>query len=216
MAAVVLAGSLTFLGAGAANAEPVTYPGDGAPLTVTDSTVERGEPVTIMGSGYAPNEDIEITVTRGDSGSTGQSVTATVVMQRTDLVVQADANGDFVAQVELGNREGTYLITATGLESGVSHSVQVTVVADDEDEDDWNNDDEDYDNGSDDDAAGGAGNGAGNGNGTGNGTGTTAAGGPASLANTGLDSGALLLGGGGVLLLGAGAAALIVSRRRVA
>ena len=82
---------------------------------------------------------------------------------------------------------------------------------------------DDEGNGSDDEGNGygdgdGDGNGEGNGNGNGNGNGGAGNGnnaaGPDALANTGLDSGALMLGGAGVLLLGAGATAVVVSRRK--
>ncbi|GAA3679702.1 hypothetical protein GCM10023081_17370 [Arthrobacter ginkgonis] len=216
MAVVALAGSLTFLGAGAATAAP-EYPGGDVTITVPSGSVNPGESVSVSGSGYDRFETVTIKVFRGDRLIDTFEVTA-------------DADGNFNYEVPLGYRSGTYTILAVGDQSGVSSSVQVSVADDDDDDDDSddngsdgddNDDNGSDDNGSDDNGSDDdndsddEGNGAGNGNGTGTGTGVgTTAGGPASLANTGLDSGALMLGGAGVLLLGAGATAVVVSRRK--
>jgi hypothetical protein len=143
LAAVALAGSLTFLGAGAAQAAPLPYPGEEVSITVPSGTVESGESVRVSGTGFTAFETVTVTVLRGDR-------------ELKQLKVKADADGNFTADVPLGKREGTYTITALGKRSGVSGSVQVYVV-----------DDEGNGNGN----GNGKGNGNGNGNGHGNGNG---------------------------------------------
>lgn len=209
LTALAIAGSLTFLGAGAAQALPYPAP----PVAeVSDNTVAPGEAFVFSGEGFIPGETIIITITLtteptasgvggvGLGGGLGAGVTGVIVPATVvdgDTVV-ADENGAFATEVAL-SEPGTYTLTAEGQESGVVQSATVEVVAVD----------------------GAAVPGDGNSN-DGNGAGVdddSAANNEAvangdRLADTGLDSSALLWGGAGVLALGAGATAVVVSRRK--
>ena len=210
LTALAIAGSLTFLGAGAAQAADPAYPA-APPATVSDSVVAPGQVFVFAAEGFDPNEPIVVTITLsnapsaagaggfGVGGGVGAGVTgviapATVVDSMSGT---ADANGAFSTELSL-SKPGTYTITAEGQNSGVARPATVVV----------------------------AGDGVGGGAGAGDGVGGGAANGGASaedeaavangdsLANTGLDSSALLWGGAGVLALGAGATAVVVSRRK--
>ena len=186
--ALVLAGSLAFFGAGAANAVD-NYPAP-APGGVSDATVAPGATVAFSGSGFTPGEAISVTVDYSNdpvvvpgSGLNGLIVLAEVV---NSFTTNADASGNFSTNVTLGEA-GTYTLTATGLESGHSVSAVVSV----------------------DPAFAGGGSGSGDGNGSGN-DGSEGS----DLADTGADSAMLLWGAAGVLALGAGVASVAVARRK--
>lgn len=186
--ALVLAGSLAFFGAGAANAVE-NYPAP-APGGVSDATVAPGATVAFSGSGFTPDEAISVTVDYSNdpvvvpgSGLNGVIVMAEVV---NTFTTNADASGNFATNVTLGEA-GTYTLTATGLESGKVVTAAVSV-----------------------DPAF-AGDGSGSGDGSGNG-GSDA--GDSDLADTGANSALLLWGAAGVLALGAGVASVAVARRK--
>ena len=188
--ALVLAGSLTFFGAGAANAVD-NYPAP-VPGGVSDATVAPGATVAFSGSGFAPGEVISVTVDYSNdpvvvpgSGINGLIILAEVV---NTFTTNADASGNFSTNVALGEA-GTYTLTATGLESGRTVTAVVSV-----------------------DPAF-AGDGSGSGNGTNNGEADANADG---LANTGADSGMLLWGAAGILALGAGVTSVALARRKSA
>lgn len=210
LTALAIAGSLAFMGAGAAQAADANYPAPPVSATVTDGNVGIGATILFQGSGFAPGSRIGILVSRiatagpnasGVSiGAGGLSAGVTGVIapaQSTqEMSTTADGDGNFSHPVTF-NEAGTYTLTATGVDENgdpISVSQEVVVGA----------------------AAGGAENGVGGG--------APDAGASAedeaavangdSLANTGLESGALLWGGAGVLALGAGAAAVVVSRRK--
>ncbi|EMY36038.1 hypothetical protein D477_001179 [Arthrobacter crystallopoietes BAB-32] len=205
LTALAIAGSLTFLGAGAAQAN--TYPAPEV-ATVSDSTVAPGETFVFTAEGFIPGETVVVTITLTTeptaagvsgfgvggglaAGVTGVIAPATVVET---LDGTADADGVFSTEIAL-SEPGTYVITAEGQESGVTASATVEVVS----------------------VAGAGGTGGTGGDAT-DGTGSSAdeqavADGD-QLANTGLESSALLWGGAGVLALGAGATAVVVSRRK--
>ncbi|WP_299169906.1 LPXTG cell wall anchor domain-containing protein [uncultured Arthrobacter sp.] len=192
IAAVAIAGSITFLGAGAAQA----YTPDSAPGTVSDGTVAPGEAVVFSSSQGLFNafEPIDIAVdfvagepaAAGAAGGAGRVGTALggpilpMAIVLTDTVT-ADAEGNFSYSVTL-EEEGNYTLTATGRESGVTVSSSVAVDAPEAT------------------VAGGN---------TGS-TGTTSGG----LANTGIDSAMLLWGAAGIGALGLGAGSIFVARRR--
>ncbi|WP_104161725.1 peptidase [Arthrobacter sp. ZGTC212] len=127
--ALILAGSLAFLGAGAANAVD-SYP---APATggVNDTTVAPGATVTFSGAGFAPGESIRVDVDYSNTPVTipGTGVNGPIIMAQivNSFETKADANGSFSTNVTLGEA-GTYTLTATGLESG--HVVTAEVFVD--------------------------------------------------------------------------------------
>lgn len=209
LTALAIAGSLTFLGAGVAQAN--TYP-DAPIATVSDNVVAPGEPFVFQGAGFIPGETIIITVTLttepsaagvggiGVGGALGAGVTGVIapatVLDAEGQTVTAEADGTFATEITL-SQPGSYLITAEGQESGLTRSASVEVVAVDGAAVPG-------------DTTGGTGAGssddlAANENAVANGD---------QLANTGLESSALLWGGAGVLALGAGATAVVVSRRK--
>ncbi|WP_264671542.1 LPXTG cell wall anchor domain-containing protein [Arthrobacter sp. VKM Ac-2550] len=212
MTALAIAGSLTFLGAGVAQAGDFTYPGEDINVSVNDSVVNIGQVFIFNGSNFAPGETVNITITllneptaAGSAGGTGigggfgAGVTGVIVPATVtdNLSTEADADGNWAVEIAL-DTPGEYLLTAVGEESGVESSATVTVdgAADGS-----------VAGGTDDSAAGGTG------------AGSDAASDDAvangdRLADTGLDSSALLWGGAGVLALGAGATAVVVSRRK--
>lgn len=136
LAAVVLAGSLTFAGAAAASAAPA-YPAPGVTQgQVSSATVTVGQQFIFSGSGFAPFESIKITVTLAPKlqgfGGGGAGVAAgvfTVVPASTQTFsTKADANGAFSIALTL-DTPGTYVLTATGLSSGHTVTATVNVVA---------------------------------------------------------------------------------------
>ncbi|MBT1004468.1 peptidase [Paenarthrobacter sp. DKR-5] len=133
LAAVVLAGSLTFAGAAAASAAPDTYTAPGVGQgQVSNGTVTVGQQFIFSGTGFAPFETIKITVTLapklqgfGGGGAGVASGVFTVVPGSTQTFsAKADANGKFSIALTL-DTPGTYVLTATGLTSG--HTVTATV-----------------------------------------------------------------------------------------
>ncbi|MGF9664315.1 peptidase [Arthrobacter crystallopoietes] len=213
LTALAIAGSLTFVGAGAAQAyvpDPAT-PAESPNVTINDNDliINVGDVFIFSGSGFAPNEIIDITVTLVNgpnavgsvggfgvgggvaAGVTGLIAPTTVAQALTD---QADADGVFSKEITLST-PGTYNITATGQESGLTSSVRGIQVV----------------NPGDSAVPGDPSNNPGGGI-------------PAEdevedgnrLANTGLESSALLWGGAGILALGAGATAVVVARRKTA
>lgn len=214
LSALAIAGSLTFFGAGAAQAvitDDDTYNAPEQGVSVSDGTVAPGEAFIFSGSGFLANSAIAITASNEQAGAAGISgglglggglgagvtgviVPAAVVTEETT----ADADGNFAVELAL-QEEGTYTLTAsgTGADGQPLTLTQQVVVGDGVSDDD---------NGS---VAGG----------TGTGTDDSAANEEAvangdRLADTGLESGALLWGAAGVLALGAGATAVVVARRK--
>ncbi|MCQ1957263.1 peptidase [Arthrobacter sp. zg-Y826] len=189
VSALVLTGSLAFVGAGAASAVE-SYPAP-ATGTVSDSVVTPGSTVVFSGTGFIPGEEILVTATYANDptvvAGTGVSSPIILAQQIASYNTVADASGNFAVEVTLGEA-GTYTLTATGVESG--KVVTNTVVVD---------------------AAAGTGTGAGVGTGAGTGANASADGG---LADTGADSAMMLWGAAGVLALGAGVASVAVARRK--
>jgi LPXTG-motif cell wall-anchored protein len=111
----------------AAAAQP--YPIVAPNLTVSPTTVTVGGTVTVSGTGFEPNESVDVTVTYRAAalGHIGRAAHAGLPMARA-VVVTADASGNFTTDVTL-TQVGTAVITATGLTSGASASATVTVLA---------------------------------------------------------------------------------------
>ncbi len=137
IAAVALAGILTLsAGTVAAQAAPSDYPA--APgATVSAGTVAPGQAVVFSGSGFAPGEIIDITVTMtspiaggaiGSVGGVSMSVPMIVKAAPVSLTTTAAADGSFSSNVLL-EQTGTYTLTARGRTSGVTVSQVVKVVA---------------------------------------------------------------------------------------
>ena len=197
LASLALAGILTFsAGAVAAQAAP-NYPAEGS-ATVSDTTVVPGQAVTFAGSGFAPGETIDVTVTQtsavagGAIGSLGGGVSMSKPLiikpaAPATFTTTATAAGTFSVPVSL-DLKGTYTLTATGRISGntVSQVVKVVTSLD-------------------------AGNGTGIPAGTGN---NVADGDKGGLANTGIDTGVLVWSVVGAGALAAGVGTVVVSRRR--
>ena len=188
--ALVLAGSLAFFGAGAANAVQ-NYPAP-APGGVSDATVAPGATVTFGGSGFTPGEAVRVDVDYSNTPVVvpGTGVNGVIILAEliNSFTTTADSQGVFSTPVTLGEA-GTYTLTATGLTSGKTTSSVVSV----------------------DPAFANDGSGSGNGSGTGNG-GSNAN--DDGLANTGADSAMLLWGAAGIVAVGAGVASVAVARRK--
>jgi LPXTG-motif cell wall-anchored protein len=90
--------------------------------------VTVGGSVTVTGTGFEPNESVNITVTYRAAalGHIGRAAHASLPMARA-AVITADATGSFTTDVTL-TQVGTAVITATGLTSGASASATVTVL----------------------------------------------------------------------------------------
>lgn len=194
IAALALAGTIALTGS--APAVAANYPAPPANAAVSDGVVGPGEAFTFSARGFFAGEPLIIRVTPGAApASTGASIAngsrmvpakINVVLAAQELRATADSAGAVALQLTI-NEPGTYTITATGVNSGVtSDPVTVTVAG----------------------AAGADLSNAGGNNGAG--LANTGAG----LANTGADSSLILwsLVGGGALV--AGAASVVVVRRR--
>ncbi|WP_458116732.1 LPXTG cell wall anchor domain-containing protein [Arthrobacter sp. D2-10] len=206
IAAVAIAGSLTLVGASAAQAQGLNnnYTPTPAQGTVDDGTVAPGETVVFSSNEglFTPGEIIDITVdfVAGQPGASGAAagvgrlgaalggviLPMAIVIEDT---VTADAEGNFSYSFT-PKEEGTYTLTATGRESGQVVTAVVVVDAP---------------------AAGGVGGGGTAVGGTGTPGSSTTGGG---LANTGIDSAMLLWGAAGIGALGLGAGSIFVARRR--
>ncbi|MCC3266578.1 LPXTG cell wall anchor domain-containing protein [Arthrobacter gengyunqii] len=191
--ALVLAGTLAFFGAGAANALE-NYPAP-TPGGVSDPTVAPGATVTFSGSGFTPGEAIRVDVDYDNAPVVvpGTGVNGIIILAElvNTFTTNADAQGGFSTPVTLGEA-GTYTLTATGLTSGKTITSTVSV----------------------DPAFANDGSGAGDG-GSGDGSGAGTGGSDdADLANTGADSAMLLWGAAGIVAVGAGVASVAVARRK--
>lgn len=132
---VLLSGVIALAGGGTASA--TTYPAPAPGVSVSDGTVQVGEPITFSGTGFTPGEQINITVTNeapqasgfsgGGGGRVGAVVGTIAPLETQKLDVVADTAGKFSTTVTL-NETGTYQLTATGAQSGRSVTATVTVV----------------------------------------------------------------------------------------
>ena len=126
--ALVLAGSLAFFGAGAANAVE-NYPAP-SPGGVSDATVAPGATVTFSGTGFIPGEAIRVDVDYDNAPVVvpGTGVNGVIILSEliNTFTTNADAQGGFSTDITLGEA-GTYTLTATGLESGKVVTAVVSV-----------------------------------------------------------------------------------------
>lgn len=219
LAAFALAGSVVLIGAVPAVADHKAghekpYPAPRANSAVSDGTVGPGEQFVFRGQGFKAGEPLSITVTPGARpASNGASIAGgsrtvsgkiTLPLESQSFTASADSNGEFAVPITLGEA-GTYTITATGLESGITATSTVTV--------------EGAITGSGVDLAN-------NGNTTNNGSGTSNNGAPlantgggtansgVALANTGADTNLVLWSLVGAGALAAGVTSVVVVRRR--
>lgn len=215
---LAIAGSLTFFGASAAQATYIDdeiIPGEETNVSIgdNDGVVNVGDTFIFSGANFAPFETVNITIvllneptaagtagSAGIGGGFGAGVTGLIVP--TTVIdtpsTEADADGNWSIAITL-DTPGEYELTAVGEESGEEQSARVTVT-------------EPTTVG-----AGGTGtlpDGSGTGSAADDDTNQEAVANGDRLADTGLESGAILWGAAGVLALGAGATAVIVSRRK--
>lgn len=134
-AALALAGSIALIGSAPAMA--ATYPALPPQAAVSDGVVGPGETFVFRGQGFRPFERLIIRVTPGvppasnGAGVGNRAVAARipVVTEAQELSATADAQGAVALPIAI-NEAGTYSITATGTESGVTVGpVTVTVAA---------------------------------------------------------------------------------------
>ena len=116
------------------------YPPAEPVLTVSASTVTVGETVIVNGTGYEANEEIELSLStqplaapqlQRDGAEQADPIAIQLVAMQDDqngsAVGNADADGAFIGEVT-PQRVGLATITATGLDSGLSASVVITVL----------------------------------------------------------------------------------------
>lgn len=190
LAALALAGSIALIGS--APAVATTYPALPPQAAVSDGVVGPGETFVFRGQGFRAGEPLIIRVTPGQAPASnganiagGRAVAAriSVVAEAQTLQATADAQGAVSLPIAI-NEAGTYSITATGQESGVTVGpVTVTVAAS-------------------------------LANTGGNAGGAPLANTGSGLANTGADSGLVLWTLVGAGALAAGATSVVVVRRR--
>lgn len=200
VAALAVAGTLAFVGAGAAQAATPTalpaYNGNGNGGGVSDGTVAPGQVVVFSSERGIFNRDEILDVVAdltpanpspggfgaGGPGRAGTALGGPIVLNAVVLTdtVRADANGNFSYSIQF-QEEGVYKLTATGRESGESVTARVVVNS----------------------AFATAGKPA-----------VTTASVNGGLANTGIDSAMFLWGAAGLGALGLGAGSIVVARRR--
>lgn len=192
LAALALAGSIALIGSAPAMA--ATYPALPPQAAVSDGVVGPGETFVFRGQGFLAGERLIIRVTPGQApasnganiaGSRAVAARINVVAEAQELSATADAQGAVALPIAI-SEAGTYSITATGTQSGVTVGpVTVTVAASL----------------------------ANTGSVTGN-TGGAPLANTGGLANTGADSGLILWTLVGAGALAAGATSVVVVRRR--
>ncbi|MDQ0146000.1 LPXTG cell wall anchor domain-containing protein [Pseudarthrobacter niigatensis] len=134
-AALALAGSIALIGSAPAMA--ATYPALPPQAAVSDGTVGPGESFVFRGQGFRAGEPLIITVTPGQApasngagvGNRAVAARIAVVTAAQNLSATADAQGAVSLPISI-SEAGTYSITATGTQSGVTVGpVTVTVAA---------------------------------------------------------------------------------------
>lgn len=135
LAALALAGSIALIGSAPAMA--ATYPALPPQAAVSDGTVGPGETFVFRGQGFRAGEPLVITVTPGQApasngagvGNRAVAARIAVVAEAQNLSATADAQGAVALPIAI-SEAGTYSITATGTQSGVTVGpVTVTVAA---------------------------------------------------------------------------------------
>ncbi|MDQ0767970.1 LPXTG-motif cell wall-anchored protein [Pseudarthrobacter defluvii] len=134
-AALALAGSIALIGSAPAMA--ATYPALPPQAAVSDGTVGPGETFVFRGQGFRAGEPLIINVTPGQApasngagvGNRAVAARIAVVTAAQNLSATADAQGAVSLPISI-SEAGTYSITATGTQSGVTVGpVTVTVAA---------------------------------------------------------------------------------------
>jgi LPXTG-motif cell wall-anchored protein len=136
LAALALAGSIALIGSAPAMA--ATYPALPPQAAVSDGVVGPGETFVFRGQGFLAGERLIIRVTPGQApasnganiaGSRAVAARIAVVTEAQNLSATADAQGAVALPIAI-SEAGTYSITATGTQSGVTVGpVTVTVAA---------------------------------------------------------------------------------------
>ncbi|WP_203136310.1 hypothetical protein [Microbacterium sp. JZ31] len=119
LASLVVAGALSLGAPLAAQAYPAPTPTTGpADSSVTGSFVAGGT-VVVSFSGFAPDEEVSISLTGAFALSATIASAADVETQT--VTRTADADGNVAVSITLpANAYGVYTVTATGLDSGVA------------------------------------------------------------------------------------------------
>lgn len=134
-AALALAGSIALIGSAPAMA--ATYPALPPQAAVSDGVVGPGESFVFRGQGFRAGEPLIIRVTPGQApasngagvGNRAVGARIAVVTEAQNLSATADAQGAVALPIAI-SEAGTYSITATGTQSGVTVGpVTVTVAA---------------------------------------------------------------------------------------
>jgi len=120
----------------AASSSPTTYEAVNVSLVVSSGSVTAGGHVTVSGSGFAPNEPVDLTVSYAPQPKAAGSVeksgyvitTAGFVRQQQPTQVGADGAGAFSHVLAL-SQAGMATITATGTVSQRTSSSTVNVLA---------------------------------------------------------------------------------------
>jgi hypothetical protein len=120
----------------AAASSPTTYEAVNVSLVVSSGSVTAGGHVTVSGSGFAPNEPVDLSVSYGSQPKAAGSVeksgyviaTAGFVRQQQPTQVGADGAGAFSHVLAL-SQAGMATITATGTISQRSSSSTVNVLS---------------------------------------------------------------------------------------
>ncbi|MFI6763645.1 hypothetical protein ACIBF5_31425 [Micromonospora sp. NPDC050417] len=143
MAALVTAGALATMTSSPAAAQPQPpYPPQPPVLTLSDSTVLVGTEVTLFGRFYGPTEIVDIVFTpqavaagAAERASVRQDTGATIAMVPVAyppsgppaLTAVTNEAGEFQLPFR-ADWKGTWLITGTGRESGLSATTVLTVI----------------------------------------------------------------------------------------
>ncbi|SCL35524.1 hypothetical protein GA0070616_5250 [Micromonospora nigra] len=120
--------------------QPPPYPPAVASLTVSRSTIFLGESVVLSGSGFAPNETVDIVVSvnplaapapglarRGDGSTVALRPVAFQANAPLSFTVQTNAAGEF-STTYTPDVTGRLIFTATGRESGRTATTELRVL----------------------------------------------------------------------------------------
>ena len=127
-AAIALAVLAVFAVPAAANAAGYVPEGN---VTVSDSTVEPGQTVTVgfSADSFTPGESVSFTLT-GENAAGATLATVKAVVNSTSITKTASATGAVSVAVTLPtNAVGSYTLTGTGLTSGSVGTATLSVVA---------------------------------------------------------------------------------------
>ena len=125
-AAVVISAALAAPGVAAAD----PYPAGAVETVVSTAAVAPGGAVELSGTGYGANEEVTIDVVYAEAlGRLGRSAHRAAARMDIVATTSTDSNGDWSTSITL-TQAGVATITTTGLESGVSETLTVTVDAD--------------------------------------------------------------------------------------